>query len=344
MERKRIMSPRHGTSIRRVTAGGLAIGLVALLTACGGGGEDGTGAGAPSELGGGDPSTPETTEVSMAGIKGPGTIPLQVAADNPTTDLEITPFFVDNSGIAVTSVVSGDAAAANTSYFGVIDAINEGLELVVIAEGWASTPETGVLEALPESGIEGLEDLEGKTVNVISLTSSHAIKLRDAMIKADLDPDAVDWVELPYGEVAAAMEQGTIDASSAVGPTLAAVRGLGSQTVFDYGAGEYEGMAESGWVASRSFVEQNPNTVAAMQCEIFAAQGALVEDRAFFEEQFSSFLGAPPAVAENEVMLEYQTENRLEEIQRNADIYLSSGRLSEEFDFEPYVLEAPESC
>lgn len=336
------MTAQHRGSIRRLAAGGVALGLVAILAACSAGGDSDTGA--PSELGGGDPSAPEVTEVSIAGIKGPGTIPLQVAADESVTDLEITPFFVDNSGIAVTSVISGDTAAVNTSYFGVIDAINEGLELVVIAEGWASTPETGMLEALPDSGIEGLEDLEGKTVNVISLTSSHAIKLRDAMLNEGLDPEAVDWVELPYGEVAAALEQGTVDASSAVGPTLAAVRGLGSQTVFDYGAGDYEGMAESGWVASRSFVEQNPNTIAAIQCELFAAQGALVDDRAFFEEQFSAFLGAPPAVAENEVMLEYQTENRLEEIQRNADIYFSSERLSEEFDFEPYVLAAPESC
>src|SRR5690606_31250826 len=235
-------------------------------------------------------------------------------------------------------------AAANTSSFGVIDAITQRLDLIVSAEGWASTPETASLEALPSAAMDGLEDRAGKTANVLSLTSGHASKLPGAMPDPNLDPDEVNWVELPYGEVAAALEQGTIDASSAVGPTLAAVRGLGSSTVFDYGAGDYEGMAESGWVASRSFVQQNPNTIAAIQCEIFAAQGALADDRAFFEEQFSAFLGAPPAVAANEVMLEYQTENRLEEIQRNADIYFASGRLAEEFDFTPYVLDAPESC
>lgn len=336
------MNTQPRSTIRRIAAGGLALGLVALLAACSPGGESGNGD--VNDIGGGDPSAPEVTAVSLSGIKGPGTIPLEVAVTQPATDLEVTPFYVDNSGIAITSVISGDAAAVNASYFGVIDAINEGLDLVVIAEGWASTPETGSLEALPSSGIEGLEDLAGKTVNVISLTSSHAIKLRDSMLKADLDPDAVDWVELPYGEVAAALEQGTVDASSAVGPTLAAVRALGSETVFDYGAGEYEGMAESGWVASRAFIEENPNTVAAIQCEMFAAQGALVDDRSFFEEQFSAFLGAPPVVAANEVMLDYQTENRLPEIQKNADIYYASGRLTEEFDFAPYVLDAPSNC
>jgi ABC-type nitrate/sulfonate/bicarbonate transport system substrate-binding protein len=336
-----IVHTQHRRRPTRLVMAGAALTLTALLTGCGTAAA--TQPDAASELKAGDPTKPEVEEVSLAGIKGPGTIPLQVAADG-ASDLTITPFFVDNSGIAVTSVISGDAAAANTSYFGVIDAINEGLDLVVIAEGWASTPKTGSLETLPTSGIEGLEDLEGKTVNVISLTSSHAIKLRDAMLSRDLDPDAVDWVELPYGEVAAALEQGTVDASSAVGPTLAAVRGLGSIPVFDYGTEPYEGMAESGWVASRAFVEKNPNTIAAIQCEIFAAQGSLVDDRAFFEEQFTAFLGAPPAVAAQEVMLTYQTENRLPEIQKNADIYFSSGRLTEKFDFSEFVIPAPEDC
>ncbi|WP_440707898.1 ABC transporter substrate-binding protein [Herbiconiux sp. YIM B11900] len=338
----------HLSARRRALGGALALAFAASLAACSAGGAGGSaGSGDPvAELTPGDPNAPETTEVKLTGIKGPGTIPLQYAADQTAADygLTIEPYFVDNSGVAVTSVISGDAAAANTSYFGVIDAIKQGLDLVVIAEGWASTPGTGSLEALPSSGITDLADLEGKTVNVISLSSSHAIKLRNTMLQEGLDPDAVKWVELPYGEVAAALEQGTIDASSAVGPTLAAVRGLGSVTVFDYGSGEYEGMAESGWVASRTFAEKNPNTVAAIQCSIFGAQGALAADRAEFEAQFSSFLGAPAAVAAAEVMLDYQSENRLEDIQRNADVYFASGRLTEEFDLAAHVLPAPESC
>jgi NitT/TauT family transport system substrate-binding protein len=340
------MTTTHRTTRTRLLAGTFALGLAASLAACSGAtGDAGAGADA-AELTPGDPSAPEMTDISLTGIKSPGTIPLQLAADEygAAYGLTIEPYFVDNSGVAVTSAISGDAAAALTSYFGVIDAIEQGLDLVIIAEGWASTPGTGSLEALESSGITTLADLEGKTVNVISLSSSHAIKLRDAMLKEGLDPDAVDWVELPYGEVAAALEQGTIDASSAVGPTLAAVRGLGSTTVFDYGAGDYEGMAESGWVASRTFAEANPNTIAAIQCSIFDAQAAVLEDRDLYNATFSSFLGAPEAVAAADVMVDFQTENRLDEIQRNAEVYLSSGLLTEEFDLAAAVIPAPETC
>ncbi|QBE49051.1 ABC transporter substrate-binding protein [Leucobacter triazinivorans] len=316
----------------------LALGAVLALAACS--------STATTTAPEGSDGTPEVSSVRISGIQGPGTVPLQLASEQTAAEygLEVEPVYVDNSGVAVTSVISGDTAAANSSYFGVIDAINQGLPIVVIAEGWASTPDTGSLEALPDSGIASLADLEGRTVNVISLTSSHAIKLRHAMLAEGLDPDAVDWVELPYGEVAAALEQGTIDASSAVGPTLAAVRGLGSTTVFDYGAGEYTGMAESGWIASQTYADENPATVRAIQCTLLEAQGALVDDRDLFETQFMSLLGAPAEVAAAEVMLDYQRTNRLAEIQRNADIYFESGLLTDEFDFTDHVLDAPADC
>src|SRR5690606_37781794 len=142
---------------------------------------------------------------------------------------------------------------------------------------------------------------------------------RSTMLEQVLDPDAVNWVELPYGEVAAALEQGTIDASSAVGPTLAMVRALGSVTVFDYGDGEYRGMAESGWVASSDFVENNPETVRAIQCSLLEAQRDIVDDRSIYESYLQSFLGAPAEAAAEDVMVEFQSENRFDEIQRNSD-------------------------
>ena len=339
--------PAQRRRVHGMLAATASLGVAALLAGCGGG--NATPSNAPSEPGeavAADPYAPEITDLKVTGIAGPGTIPVAVAADLTASDYGITIEFVpaDNSGVAVTSVVSGDVATANTSYFGVIDAINQGLPLVVIAEGWASTPETGFLMARPGSGIESLADLEGKNVNVISLTSSHAIKLRAAMIAEGLDPDAVNWVELPYAEVAAAFEQGTIDASSAVGPTLAAVRGLGATPVFDYAEGEYNGMAESGFVSSVDFVTQYPNATAALQCALFKAQGMLHEDRALFESTFMSFLGAPEAAAKADIMLDFQTENRLDALQKNVEVYSASGLLSQEIDFAEHTLPTPTNC
>lgn len=333
---------------RGVLAATAALGAAALLAGCAGGStptptteptQD-----APVAV---DPRSPEMANITVTGIMGPGAaIPLILAADQFSSEYGLTIEFVpaDNSGVATTQVVAGDVAAANSSYFGVIDAIAQGLPLVVVAEGWASTPETGYLMARPGSGIESLADLVGKKVNVISQTSSHAIKLRESMLAEGLDPEAVEWVELPYSEVAAAFDQGTVDASSAVGPTLAAVLGAGATIVFDYGAGAYEGMAESGWISSTNFVAEYPNTIAAFQCSIFAAQGALHEDRALYEEYFMKALNAPEAAAKADVMLDFQTTNRIDALNRNIEVYEASGLLGQAIDFAQHTLAAPDNC
>ena len=332
---------------RGILAATAALGVAALLTGCSNGTPAPTTDPTQEPSAAVDPHSPELSHIKVTGIVGPGgAIPLILAADQfgPEYGLEIEFVPADNSGVAITQVVSGDVAAANSSYFGVIDAIGQGLPLVVVAEGWASTPETGYLMARPGSGIEDLADLEGKTVNAISLTSSHAIKLRDSMLAEGLDPDAVNWVELPYSEVAAAFDQGTLDASSAVGPTLAAVLGAGATIVFDYGSGSYQGMAESGWISSTDFITKNPNTVAAFQCAIFAAQGALTNDRALYEEYFQKALSAPEAAAKADVMLDFQTTNRIDALNRNVEVYEASGLLSKAIDFADHTLAAPSNC
>jgi len=335
---------RHG--LRGVLGGTAALGLAALLSACAGGAPAPTTAPDPGAAAAADPHAPELTSISVTGITGPGLIPLIVAADRFSAQYGLALEFVpaDNSGVAITQVVAGDVASANASYFGVIDAIAQGLPLVVAAEGWASTPETGFLMARAGSGIESLADLPGRTVNAISLTSSHSIKLHDAMLAEGLDPASVNWVELPYSEVAAAFDQGTIDASSAVGPTLAAVRGAGATAVFDYGADAYEGMAESGWITSTDFAARHPNTVAAFQCAIFAAQGALHEDRALYEEYFQSFLQAPEVAAKADIMVDFQTTNRIDALNRNVEVYAASGLLTQAIDFAEHTVPAPDNC
>ena len=55
-------------------------------------------------------------------------------------------------------------------------------------------------------------------------------------------------------------------------------------------------------------------------------------------------VGAGEAVAKADIMLDFQTSNRLDQIQRNADLYLAADRITEEFDFSLHVLDAPDNC
>jgi len=333
-------------ALRGIIAGAAGIGIAVSLAACSGGTSP-TSEPDPAPAVGDPHGELEQAAIRVTGITGPGLVPLQIAMDQTAEPYGLTIEFVPatDSGAATTSVISGDVQIANSSYFGVIDAINQGLPLEVLAEDWASTLDTGFLMARPGSGIESLEDLAGKTVNVISPTSSHAIKLHDTMIKQGLDPDEVNWVSLPYSQVADAFAQGTIDASSAVGPTLSTVTAAGATVVFDYAEGEYEGMAESGWVSTVDWIAANPNTAAAFQCAIFEAQGLINTDHELYIEKFQTFLGAPEAAARADVRQNYQTTNRIDALNKNVEVYQTSTLYTGgDFDFADHTAAVPSNC
>lgn len=332
---------RTSTTRFRASVAAAFAGVLALCGCSSGGNTSG-------ELTTGDPHAPEVTNVSVSAVLGPATAAAWAAQETGIAaeyGLTIEPMWVDGNAVSITSVVSGEATASLASYFGVIDAINQGLPLTVVAEAYSSTPGAAVLVSLPESGITSIADLPGKTVNVLSLNSSHAVKLKHQLLELGLDPASVNWVELPYGEVPSALEQGSIDASSAVGPALAtAMDQLGAQVVFDYGGDPYTGMADGGFTMSNEFIATNPNTTAALQCALARATQALAEDRDLYEQFLTEAVGMGPEAIAADVQVEYQWTVRLDELQRNADIYHETGYLASEMDFTQHVLPLPENC
>src|SRR3546814_6797659 len=77
MERNRMSLMHTQRRSRLTTVTGLLLAGAFALTAC----SSGSGGGTSTPEATGDPSTPEVTDVTLTGIKGPGTIPLQLAAD-----------------------------------------------------------------------------------------------------------------------------------------------------------------------------------------------------------------------------------------------------------------------
>lgn len=291
------------------------------------------------------PESPEFHALTMEAAIGAG---LYAAIEDGIAEdygLSLEAGRIESSVTAVTSVVSGDAHAAQSSYFGVIDAVLQGLDLVIVSESYSSTPLGATLEALPDSGISSLADLVGKRVNVISLNSSHANKIKASMLAEGLDPSLVEFVELPYGEAGAALEQGTIDATSAHRSLGVEMKDtLNTVTVFDYGEGEYEGMAESGWVMSRAFAEQNPNTVAAFQCAIRAGMESLIDNPERYTEILRDTVGLSDMAIELDIPPVWEPETRVDSLQMNADLLYDIGALSEPFDISTIVIPQPQSC
>lgn len=334
-------------SARAIAGGTIFTTLVVALAGCSGSSE-GAGGGS-EELTTGDPGAPELSSVSVATYRQGSAAPMLVPEDVEGVDrfgLDISTEWVESSAAGTALVLGGDAQFAYSSFWGVVDATVQGLDLVIVTEMMRFPPGQLTLEALPGSGIETAEDLEGKTVAVPALNGAQHNRLQYLFHEEGYDIDSVEIVELPMGEVPAALANGTIDAGSVAGPPLNQVKTeQESVTVVDFADGLYRDAAEGGIVATREFVEENPNTVAAFQCA-WASGVEAIEDDEVYKQVLIDALGFSPEVAEDDLGNKpiFQVGADAEALQEFPDIMQTVGVLDEDVDMASLIVPMPDSC
>jgi ABC-type nitrate/sulfonate/bicarbonate transport system substrate-binding protein len=70
----------------------------------------------------------------------------------------------------------------------------------------------------PDSGVSKIPDLEGKSLGVNAIGSAIDIAARVALRQNDVDPNRVQFRELSFGAIPAALEKGRIDAGTFIQP------------------------------------------------------------------------------------------------------------------------------
>lgn len=296
-----------------------------------------------------DPRSPEQDTITIAGYRQGSIAPAFAAEKDGLLDEYGVAFemnYVESSAAGMAAILGGDADVAYSSFWGVIDAVNQGIEVVIPTEAIRFNPGALTFEVLPDSGIESLADLEGTTVSVPALNSGHHNRLRYAMLEEGLDPSTVEFVELPFGEITSALVNGTIDVAAAGGPALSGLKNdYDSVTVLDLADGMFAGAAEGGWIMTKAFADANPNTVAAFQCA-WNAGIDLVENDELYVEILVDELGFEQDVAEGEVSKKpvFPKGVELDKIQQFSDIMIELGLLQEPLDVSTIVIPMPTTC
>lgn len=185
---------------------------LSLLAACGGDDEEGASAGQAT---GGD---------SGSGEEIPAGITLRVGEQSPLGELSFElaglnddlPYKIEyvrfesgpltNEGFAADAIDIG-SMGDNPA----IGAAAQDLPVTVLAISNSDGPGT-ILEARPGSGIETLEDLEGKKVAFTTGTAQHGFALR-ALDSVGLDQSDVEQIDVPLQDLASVLESGEADAS-----------------------------------------------------------------------------------------------------------------------------------
>jgi NitT/TauT family transport system substrate-binding protein len=346
-----MVSSIHTRRSRRIAATAL-IGAVALaISACSGGSP------APAESSGAaatgvDPYSPEITELSMLSYRLGASAPLFIAqmdGIDAEYGFSMNIDFTDSAANALAAIVGGTNQIAAAAHLSTVNAINEGMELVILGEQFRYGPGMQTMETRPDSGIESIEDLPGHTVGVGGLNGGQDLAIKWWFEENGLDWSGIQFTSVGPGEMGQALELGLIDAGVFAGPALAQVReSLGAVPVFDYGE-LMPDLPATSYIATREFAEANPNTIAAFQCAVVVkAAGLAAEGGTEYNQTIIDALEMGLGWTEEEVTgtgkVNFTSTNDPEYQQFGPDLFYDAGIFSERIVITDYLIPIPDNC
>jgi NitT/TauT family transport system substrate-binding protein len=121
----------------------------------------------------------------------------------------------------VPQVMTGDVQVGFSSTPTLFSAAVEGLPIQIVAPAVGSPPRKegrgenveGALMVKDDSPIRRYEDLEGKTVAVNALGNVIDVTLNAALVRRGVDHTDVERLEVPFGDMLAALDAGRVDAA-----------------------------------------------------------------------------------------------------------------------------------
>jgi len=307
----------------------IALALTAMLglSACGGG-EEG------SAAGGG----PRTVTVGMLPILPTAALHAGIEEgffEEEGLELELE---TGQGGAALLpAVAAGEMDFATSNPVSLLQAREKGLDVRAFAH-WTSVNTEGedasAVMAPKGSGIESPADLAGKQVAVNTLEGMGGLTIREAVRQDGGDPDAVDFVELGFPDMPAALDQGNIDAAWVPEPFITLILDSGGHVVTYPGQEAVAGHPTQLFFTSGQVVESDPELVEAMTSAVNKTLEFAEENPDAVREAAAEVLEMDPQLVERVRMEEFGSDLRKEEVTRLGELMREDGLLEEQPDIE----------
>ncbi|HYZ56542.1 MAG TPA: ABC transporter substrate-binding protein [Streptosporangiaceae bacterium] len=302
-------------------AAGLAVAL--LAAACG------SSSGSP-----GSATKPGDAHIVVGALPVVDDAPLYLAVKNgyfKRAGLTVTIDPVTQSTQALPDMLHGTVdIIAGANYVSYLEAQAKGeAQLKLLVEGTACKPDTFEIAALPSSGITKPTDLAGKTV-AVNLTNNIQTLTANAVLKADgVNPSKVNYTVIPFPDMVAALKAHKVDAISAVEPFLASAEtGDGAKPVVSSCSGPAANFPMSGYFATQSWAQQNPNAARAFQTAMFKAQAYADANPAAVRSILPTYIKISDSAAAAVPVNDYPSTLNASDLQRVTSLMSSGGLLS----------------
>ncbi|MBU2669204.1 ABC transporter substrate-binding protein [Actinoplanes bogorensis] len=165
----------------------------------------------------------------------------------------------------VPGVVSGQFQFGFSNMTSLLIAQTKNVPIKTVAAGVASTGEQGkdfggvVVKA--DSPIKTAADLAGKKVAVNTLKNIGDTTVRESVRKAGGDPKGIQFVEMPFPNMPAGLQEGQVDAAWAVEPQLTQIKAAGGRLVASNFVDAAPGLTVAAYFTSTKLAGENADLV-----------------------------------------------------------------------------------
>jgi NitT/TauT family transport system substrate-binding protein len=299
-------------------------------------------AGASSRAASAQTNAPATLRLAIIPVA--NYAPLVVARDKgffTDENLNVNWTNVNQGAIAVEAVFGGSVEIGGSSIFEPMVARGNGLDLVFIAASArirSAPPDNSGVAVRSGDAITGAKDLAGKKISAGLINSVNYVHMREWLQRNGVDPNSVQFLEIPFPQMADALFQNRLDAVWNVEPFLTVMLRTGNARILSYPYQEnVPRMDITAYMAKESWVKANPDVVRRFRRAIDRATTYLVnaskEERDDFVAKYS---GMKPELVAAVNLPEYTTEFNVPSLKANLDIAVRQ-KLAKPFDLDGMI-------
>jgi NitT/TauT family transport system substrate-binding protein len=213
-------------------------------------------------------------------------------------------------------------------------------QLQIIAEGSVMEPGTQAIYVMPNSKIKGLDQLQGHLVGINAPGNINYLLAAAVLTQNGIGLNRVRFTTqpIPFPAMAGELAAGKIDAAALPEPfATAAEEQYGAEPLVDLNQGAAENFPILGYVATKSWVRQHPNTLRAFLAALEQGQEIADTSRTAVEQAMETLNGpqngqVPPLVAAVMALNSYPIGVDRARLQRVPDVMFEFGLLRSRFD------------
>jgi NitT/TauT family transport system substrate-binding protein len=285
---------------------------------------------------------PANVRVAVMGVA--NFTPLVVARDKgffAEEKLNVTWSTVNQGAIAVEAVFGGSAEVGGGSIFEPMVARGNGLDMMFIAASSrirSAPPDNSGIAVRTADSINSAKDLVGKKVSAGLINGPNYAHMREWLQRNGVDPASVQFLEIPFPQMADALFQNRLDAVWNVEPFLTFMVKSGNARVIAYPYQEnVPRMDITGYVARETWVKANSDVARRFKRAVDRATTHLINaDKAERDQWVAKYTGAKPEIVTALNLPEFTTEFNIPSLKANFDIAIRQ-KLAKPFDLDAMI-------